>query len=99
MPGCRVTRRAQQDIREIGQYTQDRYGQEQRRRYLAGMAEWFARSAENPDLAVERTELEPPVRIHRYERHMIVYRREEAGILIIRALHGSMDGPARLSDR
>ncbi|MDP6567161.1 MAG: type II toxin-antitoxin system RelE/ParE family toxin [Alphaproteobacteria bacterium] len=99
MPGFRVSKKARADIVDIGLYTQRRWGREQRRKYLSGLETGFARLADNPNLAAERTEFDPPVRIHRHERHLIVYRAKGDGILIIRVLHESMDIAARLPDR
>lgn len=98
MPGYRVSPRARRDIREIGLYTQRRWGREQRRRYLTGLGERLARLAESPAISPERLDLHPPVRIHRYERHLIVYATDGNGILVIRVLHASMNVAARLSE-
>ncbi|WP_420722477.1 type II toxin-antitoxin system RelE/ParE family toxin [Hwanghaeella sp. LZ110] len=97
MPSYRVTKKAQSDIREIGLYTQQQWGKEQRRAYLQGMEARFERLADSPLLAAERGEFDPPVRIHPYEKHLIVYTAQEDGILIVRVLHESMDVPAQLS--
>jgi len=97
MPSWRVSRKAQQDIRDIGRYTQDRWGSDQRRSYLSGLAECFERLAEMPTLAAERREFDPPVRIHRYGSHLVVYLTDRDGVLVLRVLHESMDVPSRLS--
>ncbi len=73
MARFRVSKKAQSDIRNIGLYTQQQWGHEQRRKYLSGLETRFGQLAENPDLAPERTEFQPPVRIYRYEKHLIVY--------------------------
>lgn len=57
----------------------------------------FVRLAENPALAAERCDFDPPGRIHRHERHLIVYLAEDDGILVLRVLHETMDVPAHLS--
>ncbi len=97
MPAWRVSRKAQQDIREIGRYTQRHWGRAQRRSYLSGLEECFERLAETPTLAAERREYVPPVRIYRYASHLIVFLADKNGILVLRVLHGNMDVPARLS--
>jgi len=93
----RVSKAAQADIREIGRYTQRQWGKDQRRVYLDGMNARFRLLANTPLLAAERQTLDPPVRIHPYEKHLIVYVIEDGGILIVRVLHQSMDVPAQLS--
>jgi len=97
MPHFRVSRKAQADIRDIGLYTERQWGRAQRRKYLSGMEAGFERLAQNPALASERPEFTPPVRIHRYEKHLIVYTADNNGVLIMRVLHGNMDVPTQLS--
>ncbi len=99
MPGFRVSKEAQNDIRNIGRYTQKEWGAAQRRLYLSGLDQKFGQLAANPKFAAERPEFEPPVRIHHHEKHLIVYVLEDSGILIVRVLHGSMDVPARIPQR
>jgi len=93
----RVSNAAQADIREIGRYTQKQWGKDQRRVYLDGLNDRFLLLANTPLLAAERQTLDPPVRIHPYEKHLIVYVIEEGSILIIRVLHQSMDISTLLS--
>lgn len=97
MARFRVSRAAQADIREIGRYTQRQWGKDQRRVYLNGLNESFHLLANTPLLASERQGFDPPVRIHPYGKHLIVYVIEVDGILIVRVLHQSMDVPAQLS--
>ena len=96
MPGFRVSGKARDDIRDIGRYTQELWGRAQRRIYLSDMETQFRHLAENPDIAPKREEFDPPVRLFRYGNHLIVYRSENDGILIVRILHERMDIPANL---
>jgi toxin ParE1/3/4 len=95
--GFRVSKAAQADIREVGRYTQQQWGKDQRRVYLDGLNDRFQLLANTPMLAAERQTLGLPVRIHPYEKHLILYVIEDGGILIVRVLHQSMDVPAQLS--
>ena len=97
MAGFRVSKAALADIREIGRYTQKQWGRDQRRVYLDGLNERFQLLAKTPALAAERQGFDPPVRIHPYQKHLIVYVIDGAEILIVRVLHQSMDVPAQLS--
>ena len=54
--------------------------------------------AATPELAAERRDFRPPVRIHHYEKHLIIYVINDSGILIVRVLHQSQDVPTRLSE-
>lgn len=98
MAGFRVSNAARNDIENIGRYTQNIWGAAQRRRYLDGLNDRFIALSEAPEMAAERHEFDPPVRIHPYERHLIVYVIDDHGILVVRVLHESMDVPAQLSD-
>jgi toxin ParE1/3/4 len=88
---CRTTRRADQDIIDIYFKGCREFGQAQAERYHAGLAATFDLIDRNPRLARERAEFDPPVRLHPYGAHMIVYRVDESGVLIVRVLHGRQD--------
>ncbi len=98
MPGFTVSKAANTDIRSIARYTQDTWGRDQRQRYLNGLNEKFEVLAVMPEMAAERRDFQPPVRIHHYEKHLIIYVVTDNGILIVRVLHQSQDVPAQLSD-
>lgn len=92
-----VSQAANSDIRSIARYTQDTWGRDQRRRYLDGLNEKFELLAAIPEMAAERRDFRPPVRIHHYEKHLIIYVIEDGGILIVRVLHQNMDVTAQMS--
>ncbi len=96
MARFRVSRKAQDDIRDIGYHTQRVWGSEQRRTYLSGLDAQFKFLAENPSLSPDRTEFSPPVRLFPYRRHLIVFLPEGDGILVVRVLHRRMDITAHL---
>jgi toxin ParE1/3/4 len=87
----RTTRRADQDIIDIYVHGAGEFGVDQAERYHEGLISVFDLLAENPLLARERTEFNPPVRLHPYQAHMIAYVIRDDGILIIRVLHGRQD--------
>lgn len=91
MSRYRVSRKAQDDLRDIGRHTQRQWGRDQRRRYLSGIDAQFGLLADNPDLAPDRPEFSPPVRFFPYRQHVIVYLPETDGILVVRVLHRRMD--------
>ncbi|TVR84711.1 MAG: type II toxin-antitoxin system RelE/ParE family toxin [Rhodospirillales bacterium] len=84
----KTTRRADQDIIEIYLHGASTFGVDQAERYVEGMVAAFELLARNPQLARNRTEFDPPVRLHPYQSHMIAYVTRDDGILIIRVLHG-----------
>jgi len=95
--GFRISGPAEADLEDIARYTEQQWGRSQRDRYLLGMNDKFEALSQAPIIAAERTEFEPPVRIHHHEKHLIVYVIDDSGILIVRVLHENMDVPAHIS--
>ena len=48
MPGYRITPRAQDDLKNIGRYTERQWGKRQRNTYLKALEKRFNWLAENP---------------------------------------------------
>lgn len=68
------------------------FGEEQAEKYHAGLNRVFLFLSNTPKAARERTEITPPVRIHPYRSHIIVYLADDNGnILILRIRHGRED--------
>ncbi|HSP26771.1 MAG TPA: type II toxin-antitoxin system RelE/ParE family toxin [Saliniramus sp.] len=88
MTKFRTTRLADQDIVDIYVDSAARFGEIQADRYFAGLKRTFAVLADNPRIARERREFAPPVRVHPYGVHLVVFCEDDAGILIVRVLHG-----------
>jgi len=89
--GYRTTRQADQDIIDIYVRGVADFGFDQAERYHQGLVAAFELLAGNPHLARERTEFRPPIRLHPYQAHMIVYVGQGDDILIVRVLHGRQD--------
>lgn len=88
----RLSRKAVDDIIAIHGEGLRLFGDEQAEKYHTGMEKVFQLLADNPELARERREIVPPVRVHPYGAHLIVYLIENSGdILIVRVRHGSED--------
>jgi toxin ParE1/3/4 len=62
----RTTRQADQDIIDIYLWGCQEFGQPQAERYHEGLAATLDLIADNPRIARERTEFNPPVRLHPY---------------------------------
>lgn len=78
---------AEQDIADIWVDGADRWGVEQADRYFDAMVNLFDLLSEQPEIARLREEFSPPVRIHPYGSHVVVYETVKTGIAIIRVLH------------
>ncbi|MBB4064374.1 type II toxin-antitoxin system RelE/ParE family toxin [Gellertiella hungarica] len=87
----RTTTEADRELIEIYVFGAERFGVQQSEQYLEGLFQTFDLLAENPYLARERRELNPPMRLHPYGAHMIVYTITGDDILIVRVLHGRQD--------
>jgi toxin ParE1/3/4 len=89
---------AEADLSEIWLQGASRWGVEQAEHYADGLFALFDLLVEFPEIARERTEFSPPVRIHPSGAHLVIYWQVEPGIEIIRVLHGHQNLTAYLSD-
>lgn len=92
MNGFRLSLEAEEDIVGIAEEGVRLFGSVQARRYHDELFAIFGLIAANPRMAHERHEISPPVRIHPFKAHLVVYQIEDNGdILIIRVRHGYED--------
>lgn len=87
----KLSMEAAQDLRKIGRHTQQSWGADQRRKYFDDIGRKFGFIADHPLANPERTEFDPPVRIHHRRRHLILYPVTGECILIVRVLHQSIE--------
>lgn len=87
----RTTVEADRDIIEIYVLGAQQFGVAQSERYVDELFDTFELLAENPLMARERRELNPPMRLHPYHAHLIAYLVRDGDILIVRVLHGRQD--------
>lgn len=82
---------AEEDIIAIAEQGARMFGLDQAKRYHDELFALFDLIA-NPSIARERNEIEPPVRIHPFKAHLIVYRVEnDEKIFVVRIRHGHED--------
>lgn len=74
------------------------WGFDQADRYADGLFSLFDLLAEFPEMARERLEFTPPVRIHQSGAHLVLYRLEGQGVEIIRILHSHQNLTAYLQE-
>lgn len=79
--------RARSDIAEIWDYTVEKWSVEQANFYLLGLDALLNTLREFPEIARLREELEPPVRIHTYKSHVVIYQSDELTVEVIRVVH------------
>jgi toxin ParE1/3/4 len=84
------SRSAKADLLSIGAYTLQTWGPSQAERYLDSLEHCAKLLAGNPSLGRHCDWIRPG--LHRFEkgRHVLLYRRQENGILVSRILHQNM---------
>lgn len=83
-----LTQAAENDVAGIAAYTVERFGVAQAISYRDGLIRTFEFLGEYPGAARLRSELNPPLRAHRFRSHLIVYDILPDGrILIVRVRH------------
>lgn len=87
----RVTPRAIADLRNIGRFTLQRWGREQRDVYLRGLDERFHWLAQNPYRGRNRDDVAHGYRSFGYRSHIVFYLIHDGGIDIVGVLHQAMD--------
>ena len=97
MPKLKLSPAARTDLKSIGQYTKEKWGKDQRNRYLAGLDDRFHGLADNPMLGRSRGEIKEGYRSFNEGSHAIFYRVTGRDIEIISILHQSMDVEQHLS--
>ena len=94
----RLSPAAQNDLGGIWDYTALMWSPDQADAYLRGLAETLDVLRDHPEIARERREIDPPVRLHPYRSHLIIYRIEGDHLAIIRVVHRRQHWQAFLSD-
>ncbi|WP_186418904.1 type II toxin-antitoxin system RelE/ParE family toxin [Bosea sp. CS1GBMeth4] len=88
----RLSLAAKEDIIGIAEQGIRLFGQAQARRYHDELFAIFDMIAAYPRIARERKELSPPMRIYPFKAHLVVYRVEQDGsVLIARVRHAHED--------
>lgn len=91
MRELRVSRRADNDLVEIAEYTTAEFETEQARKYRDQFKGCFASLLDNPLLGRSAEELAPGLRRIRQQAHVVFYLPSDDAVLIVRVLHHSMD--------
>jgi toxin ParE1/3/4 len=90
MSGYRLSKRTEFDIAGIADYTIRQFGIQQARRYRDGLEKIFCQLAEYPNSGRSAEYLAPKLRRMNFESHVIFFRHDDAGVLIVRVLHQRM---------
>lgn len=90
MAAFHLQREAEADLLEIGRYTEERWGREQRVRYLAALDQRFHTVANNPALGKGCDDLYPGLRRILEGSHVVYFREVGGEVEIVRVLHERM---------
>lgn len=90
--------RAEEDLDDIWAYTVDIWSEAQAVDYLSGMDAALKLLAEFPEMARLRQEFTPPMRIHPYRKHLIIYVAEDSFIDVVRVVHAQANWSALLTE-
>ncbi|MFK0208995.1 type II toxin-antitoxin system RelE/ParE family toxin [Agrobacterium sp. NPDC090283] len=90
--GFRLSLLAEEDVIRIAEEGILIFGAMQAQKYYRELYSTFELISRNPRMARERHELSPPLRIHRFRAHLVVYSVDgEDEVLIVRVRHGHED--------
>ena len=92
MPTFKVSKKAENDLFEIGEYTQNEWGIDQRNKYLDDIDRRFHQLADNPDYPTSKniSHITKGCFSLLINEHIIVYRKFSYGVKIVRVLGQSM---------
>lgn len=87
----RLTRDAAEDLSRIYEAGVEHFGVEQAERYYRELVKCLALLAEHPRIARRRLEFRQVFRAHRWRSHVVAYREEAEGVVILRVFHSRQD--------
>jgi toxin ParE1/3/4 len=90
MAGFFLSGKAKADVKEIGRYTQQRWGVEQRNRYLGELDACFQKIGANPTLGNSAEAIREGYRRIRASSHVVFFRKAGNEVEIVRVLHERM---------
>ncbi|WP_419810655.1 type II toxin-antitoxin system RelE/ParE family toxin [Bacterioplanoides sp.] len=93
MTDLRISKKADEDLYEIGLYTEDKWGREQRRHYLDEINHRLHLLAQDPDNPFSKDigHIKAGCFALPIHKHFIIYRKLSHGVRVIRVLGQVMD--------
>ena len=86
----RFSRRAEDDLLSIGDYTLRTWGKAQAARYIGELEICCQTLADNPALGRLCEDVRPGLRSLEHGKHVVFYRQQRGGVLVSRILHQRM---------
>jgi len=87
MRGFDLSRRARDDLVDIGLFGAERWGDERSERYVADLYQVFHRLVEGHAFARRCDRIRPGLWRIEHASHVVFFRRQATGLLICRVLH------------
>lgn len=87
----KITDSANLDLVEIGQYTEYRWGENQRDKYLGDIDSCLYSLAEEPELGRDRSELRAGCYSYSVGKHVVFYTYDSEALYVLAILHERMD--------
>ena len=76
---------------KIAAYTQERWGERQKAKYMAQLQRALQNLLASPDTGAERNDIAPGIQALKASSHVVLYRATEVGVEVARVLHQRMD--------
>jgi toxin ParE1/3/4 len=89
---------AEADLSNIWNYTEETWGKRQASEYFAALDRMLHSIVGFPEIARLRAEFDPPVRIHPFRKHLIIYQIDGDQIDVMRVLNARSNWTAILTD-
>ena len=86
------------DLSDIWDYTAETWSRGQADTYLRALNKAFLILADFPEMARLRSEFKPPVRVHSFCKHLIIYGTDKDRIDVIRVVHSRANWAALLAE-
>ncbi len=86
-----VSDAARADLQNIADYTEREWGTTHKTKYLTAIRKRFILLRQRPEIGAERGDIAAGYRSLIVGRHVIFYRAEGEGVIIVRILHQRMD--------
>jgi toxin ParE1/3/4 len=86
------------DLDAIYRHSTERWGMEQARTYLQSLDRILRLLADHPEIARLRAEFSPPVYLHPFRSHLVVFRYYEMTLDVIRIVHARSNWQGLLND-
>ena len=91
MPIFKVSKKAEDDLYNIGEYTEDEWGIDQRNKYFDNINKRFHQLSDNPDHPSYLCVIKKDCFGLLINEHIIIYRKFSYGVRIVRVLGKIMD--------